>query len=62
VRPFNIEDPDNPARTTGQINLAGMYIATGPVPFSDVIRMLIEEFRVVPLRPDWDTILSDSFL
>ena len=58
VRPIEIDDPANPNRERGHIALAEMHISTGPVPFEDVVRLLIEEFRVIPLRPDWEEILN----
>ncbi|MBA2453355.1 MAG: hypothetical protein H0V47_09300 [Chloroflexia bacterium] len=57
VRPFEIDDPANPSRKPTSISFSDMHIPTGPVLFEHVIRLLIEEFGVVPLRPDWDEIL-----
>lgn len=57
VRPFGIEDPANPNREPASISFSDMHIQTGPVLFENVVRLLIEEFGVVPLRPDWDEVL-----
>lgn len=38
--------------------LARMHIPTGFVTFSDVVRLLIEEFGVEPLRHDWQIVLD----
>lgn len=56
ARPITNDDPARPGREPEQIALADMHIPTGPVPFEDVVRLLIEEFSVIPLRPDWDDI------
>ncbi|MDP9471178.1 MAG: hypothetical protein M3Q71_11005 [Chloroflexota bacterium] len=37
-----------------------MHIPTGRVLVEDVIRSIIEEMGVEPLRSDWDTILRDN--
>jgi hypothetical protein len=57
IRPIETGDPSNPQRKPSQIPLAEMHIPTGPVLFENVVRLLIEEFGVIPLRPDWDEIL-----
>ncbi len=38
--------------------LGGMHVPTGFLALADVVRLLIEEFRVVPRRPDWRSILD----
>jgi len=35
-----------------------LHIPTGIVPFSQVIRFLIEELDVLPIRPDWRQIVD----
>ncbi|CAN5234696.1 hypothetical protein BH23CHL1_BH23CHL1_27300 [soil metagenome] len=57
VRPILIEDPAHPNRQPDSISFSDMHIPTGPVLFENVVRLLIEEFGVVALRPDWDEIL-----
>lgn len=60
IQPVSIDDPARPDLEPERIALAEMHISTGPVPFEDVVRLLIEEFRVIPLRSDWEEILSRS--
>lgn len=60
TKPVEIDDPANPDREPEQIAFAAMHIATGLVPVEHVIRLLIEEFKVVPLRPEWDDILNEN--
>jgi hypothetical protein len=39
-------------------DLAGAHLVTGTVVLADFVRMLVEEFAVPPLRPDWESVLS----
>lgn len=47
-------------RSPASIRLADMHILTGRILLEDVIRLLITEFRVEPLRRDWDDALTRS--
>lgn len=40
------------------IDLDKRHLATGPVPLEAVVRMLIEEFAIAPLRHDWRETLA----
>lgn len=60
VRPFDVDDPTHPTRQPHSISFADMHIPTGPVLIENVVRLLIEEFGVVPLRPDWDEVLREN--
>jgi hypothetical protein len=51
VRPIEL------GRNQTPLSLADMHLATGVVPLAHVVRMLIEEFGVAPLRDDWDAAL-----
>ena len=57
VRPFEIDDPTHPNWQPALISFSDMHIPTGPILLENVVRLLIDEFGVVPLRPDWDEIL-----
>lgn len=46
------------AVTTRAYDLDRRHIATGQVSLAMVVRMLIEEFGVAPLRPDWQDVLD----
>lgn len=41
------------SRAAEPLPIADLHIASGVVPFAHVVRMLIEEFGVAPLRDDW---------
>lgn len=43
-----------------QLNTSKLHFPTGIVPLPALIRCLITEFGVEPLRPDWDDILRES--
>ena len=47
------------ARMSG-FDLSKAHLPTGIVPLLAVLRCLITEFGVAPLRPDWDEILRDA--
>ena len=47
------------ALTRRTIDLDKRHLATGQVSFRSVIRMLITEFQIKPLRPDWETRLEE---
>jgi hypothetical protein len=51
IRPIEL------GRNQTPLPLADMHLATGVVPLAHVVRMLIEEFGVAPLRDDWDAAL-----
>lgn len=38
--------------------LASMHVPTGFVPLADVVRFLIDDFGVIPLRDDWSDVLA----
>lgn len=44
-------------RGGGALSLADLHIATGFVQLRDVVRFLIEELDVTPLRTDWREVL-----
>jgi hypothetical protein len=46
------------AVTTRAYDLDKRHLATGHVSLAMVVRMLIEEFGIAPLRPDWPQILE----
>jgi hypothetical protein len=52
VRPIEL------GRNQEPLPLADLHIATGLVPLAHIVRMLIEEFEVEPLREDWNMVLS----
>jgi hypothetical protein len=41
-----------------EIVLSDMHIPTGFVTFADIVRLLIDEFGVEPLRDDWRAVLA----
>lgn len=45
-------------RAGDEAPLASMHVPTGFVPLADVVRFLIDEFGIIPLRDDWHTVLS----
>ena len=48
------------ARQGGSRALYRFHIPAGRVSFEEVLRFLVDEFDVRPVRQDWDSILSDS--
>jgi hypothetical protein len=50
--------PISLGRGQDDLPLADVHIATGFIDFADVVRMLVEEFGVEPLRDDWRDVLS----
>jgi hypothetical protein len=46
------------ARTTREIGLDKLHIATGLVSLAAIVRMLIAEFGIAPQRADWREILE----
>jgi hypothetical protein len=46
------------AVTTRAYDLDKRHLVTGHVSLAMVVHMLIEEFGVAPLRPDWQHILN----
>jgi hypothetical protein len=48
------------ALTRRSIDLDKLHIVTGPVTLQSFIRMLITEFQIRPLRPDWGTRLNEA--
>jgi hypothetical protein len=42
------------------VALADMHLPTGYVGLADVVRLLIVEFRVVPRRHDWESVLTSN--
>jgi hypothetical protein len=51
--------PIDTGRGQQPLALADLHIATGPVDFATIVRMLIEEFGIHPLTKDWRNILSE---
>jgi len=47
------------ALTRRTIDLDKRHLATGQVSLPSVIRMLITEFQIKPLRPDWEARLKE---
>lgn len=45
---------------TESIDLSRRHLATGMVSLAAVVRMLIEEFGVAPVRSDWREVLSTA--
>ena len=45
-------------RSPQRVSLADMHIRTGRVLLEDVVRVLIDEFKVMPLRRDWQDVLA----
>lgn len=45
-------------REQQEIALSDMHIPTGFVTLPDIVRLLIDEFGVEPLRDDWRTVLA----
>jgi hypothetical protein len=54
IRPIDL------GRNQTPLPLADYHLATGVVPLAHLVRMLIEEFGVEPLRDDWDEVLPRS--
>jgi hypothetical protein len=46
------------AVTTRAYDLDKRHLVTGPVSLAIIVRMLIEEFGIAPLRPDWQHLLN----
>jgi hypothetical protein len=44
----------------GARHLAGAHFPTGRIAVEQVLRLLIEEFNVQPLRDDWSTVLQQT--
>lgn len=40
--------------------LTGAHFPTGPVTLAEVVRLLLSDFGVRPLRPDWPAVLGRS--
>lgn len=51
-------NPIDVGRGQEPLALADLHIATGPIDFAAVVRMLIEEFDVQPLTDGWRDALS----
>ena len=47
-------------RSRRACDLDRRHLATGHVLLAMVVRMLIEEFGVAPLRPDWQQVLDQA--
>lgn len=47
-------------RNQAPLDLAEMHIPTGFVTLEDVVRLLITEFGITPLRSDWDALLTEN--
>jgi hypothetical protein len=47
-----------PGAQTRPLSVAHAHLTTGYVRFRDIVRMLIEEFSVQPLREDWQAVLG----
>lgn len=48
------------AVTTRAYDLDKRHLVTGQVSPAMVVRMLIEEFGIAPLRPDWEPVLNQA--
>ncbi len=44
-------------RADARTHLGSLHLPTGPINLADVVRMLITEFRVDPIRSDWKRVL-----
>ena len=42
------------------LNLHKRHIPSGRVALEDVVRWLIDEMKVTPIRDDWDTVLAEA--
>jgi hypothetical protein len=56
----NRVSPIDVGRGQEPLALADLHIATGPIDFATIVRMLIEEFDVQPLREDWRDVLREN--
>lgn len=45
-------------RVPHELSLADLHVPTGRVELADVVRLLIRELAVRPLRDDWEAVLS----
>jgi hypothetical protein len=45
-------------RADARMHLGSLHLPTGPISLTDVVRMLITEFRVDPIRSDWERVLQ----
>lgn len=45
-------------RSPHKVTLSDMHIRTGHILLEDVVRVLIDEFKVKPLRRDWEEVLA----
>lgn len=45
-------------RADARTHLGSLHLPTGPISLADVVRMLITEFRVDPIRSDWERVLQ----
>jgi hypothetical protein len=43
-----------------RIRLSDMHLPTGFITFADIVRLLIDEFGVEPLRDDWREVLAED--
>lgn len=48
------------AVTTRAYDLDKRHLATGQISLAMVVRMVIEEFGIAPLRPDWRQVLDQA--
>lgn len=48
------------AVTTRAYDLDKRHLATGQVSLAMMVRMVIEEFGIAPLRPDWRQVLDQA--
>jgi hypothetical protein len=55
-----LEERDGSARQGRKTHLGSFHLPTGRVLLEDIIQLLIEEFKVNPLRRDWQAILDDN--
>jgi len=52
--------PSIPISGGDAVSLADMHLPTGFVAVSDIVRLLITDFRVVPRREDWEIVLASN--
>ena len=53
-------DATSRAFLAGRAEIQRAHISTGRVAVEDVIRFVIMEFGVEPLRPDWGRVLAEA--
>lgn len=60
ARPVTLAQRENSAVATRELHLNKLHIPTKRIFVEDVVRFLIREFAVVPLRDDWSEVIREN--